>query len=40
VIWGLPNEEAVRLRAKKTFGALSEIMVIRPFDGKLRLGDA
>lgn len=40
VIWGLEDEEAVRLRAKKTFGALSEIMVMRRFDGRIRLSDA
>ncbi|WP_341702535.1 hypothetical protein [Ferrovibrio sp.] len=40
VIWGIDNEEIARLRAKKVFGALSEIMVIRRFDGKLRLTDA
>jgi len=40
VIWGAEDEEIARLRAKKTFGALSEIMVIRRFDGKIRLGDA
>jgi hypothetical protein len=30
----------VRLRSKKIFGALSEVMLIRPFSGKLRLSDA
>jgi hypothetical protein len=40
VIWGADDEEAARLRAKKAFGALSEIMVIRRFDGKLKLSDA
>jgi hypothetical protein len=40
VIWGVDDEENARLRAKKVFGALSEIMVIRRFDGKLKLSDA
>lgn len=40
VLWGIDDEEAARLRAKKVFGALSEIMVIRRFDGKLKLTDA
>ena len=40
VIWGVSDEENARLRAKKVFGALSEIMVIRRFDGKLKLSDA
>ncbi|MEK9971093.1 MAG: hypothetical protein VW600_18305 [Ferrovibrio sp.] len=39
VMWGLEDEQAVRLRSKKIFGALSEVMLIRPFNGKLRLGD-
>jgi hypothetical protein len=39
VMWGLEDEQTVRLRAKKIFGALSEVMLIRPFHGKLRLGD-
>jgi hypothetical protein len=40
VMWGLDDEQAVRLRSKKIFGALSEVMLIRPFSGKLRLSDA
>lgn len=40
IIWGNDDEEMARLRSKKVFGALSEIMVIRRFDGKIRLGDA
>lgn len=40
VMWGLSDEQAVRLRSKKIFGALSEVMLIRPFNGKIRLGDA
>jgi hypothetical protein len=40
VMWGLEDEQTVRLRTKKIFGALSEVMLIRPFQGKLRLGDA
>lgn len=39
VIWGKMSEEMARLQAKKVFGALSEIMVIRRFDGKLKLSD-
>src|SRR5690606_9436463 len=39
VIWGQMDEEMARLQAKKVFGALSEIMVLRRFDGKLKLGD-
>lgn len=39
IVWGIDSEEAVRLRTKKVFGALSEVMVIRTFSGKLRLGD-
>jgi hypothetical protein len=39
VIWGKMDEEMARLQAKKVFGALSEIMVIRRFDGKLKLSD-
>jgi hypothetical protein len=39
IVWGIDTEEAVRLRTKKSFGALSEVLVIRPFSGKLRLGD-
>lgn len=39
IVWGIDSEEQVRLRTKKSFGALSEIMVIRPFSGKLRMGD-
>jgi hypothetical protein len=39
VMWGLDDEQTVRLRTKKIFGALSEVMVIRPFSGKIRLGD-
>lgn len=39
VIWGQMDEEMARLQAKKVFGALSEIMVIRRFDGKLKLAD-
>lgn len=39
VMWGLPDEQAVRLRSKKVFGALSEVMLIRLFSGKLRLSD-
>lgn len=39
VIWGKMDEEMARLQAKKVFGALSEIMVIRPFDGRLKLSD-
>ena len=40
VMWGLDDEQAVRFRAKKIFGALSEVMLIRPFNGKIRLSDA
>lgn len=40
IIWGNEDEEMARLRSKKVFGALSEIMVIRRFDGKIRLSDA
>lgn len=40
VIWGAADAETARLRAKASFGALSEIMVIRPFAGKIRLDDA
>ncbi len=40
VMWGLDDEKAVRLRSKKIFGALSEVMLIRTFNGKIRLGDA
>ncbi|WP_341894100.1 hypothetical protein [Ferrovibrio terrae] len=40
VMWGIEDEHAARLRTKKIFGALSEVMLIRPFNGKLRLGDA
>ena len=40
VMWGFDDEQAVRLRSKKIFGALSEVMLIRPFNGKIRLGDA
>lgn len=39
VMWGVQDEQTVRLRSKKYFGALSEVMVIRPFNGKIRLGD-
>jgi hypothetical protein len=39
-MWGFDDEQAVRLRSKKIFGALSEVMLIRPFNGKIRLGDA
>jgi hypothetical protein len=39
VMWGLEDEQAVRLRTKKTFGALSEVMLVRPFNGKIRLSD-
>ncbi|HEX6957007.1 MAG TPA: hypothetical protein VF194_03400 [Ferrovibrio sp.] len=40
IIWGKEDEEMARLRAKKVFGALSEILVLRRFDGKIRLSDA
>jgi hypothetical protein len=39
IVWGMDNEDQVRLRTKKHFGALSEVMAIRPFSGKLRMGD-
>lgn len=40
IIWGSDDEEMARLRTKKVLGALSEVMVLRRFDGKIRLGDA
>ncbi|MCW0233514.1 MAG: hypothetical protein OJJ21_07950 [Ferrovibrio sp.] len=39
VMWGIEDEHMARLRTKKIFGALSEVMLIRPFNGKIRLGD-